>query len=249
MKKLVYLLLLVFVATPIFAESSLEDADNAYMQEHYQEAAEIYEAALNEGTNVDVYYNLGNTYYRLKDMGKAILYYERALRLAPDNEDIKYNLELCQSKIVDQFNKPSEMFFITWLKDFTSSKNSNQWGYIGIVCILFSVILFGIYRFSSRVGVRKFSFFVSLGLFLISILVNFAAAWTYYQYSHDSRAVIMSEVSLYKASNDKEEPIRALNAGTTVNVLQENSKGWWEVTLPSGKKGWIEEGSAIKIKE
>ena len=248
MKKIFYLLILL-LASPSTAQTTLEDADNAYMQEHYQEAAEIYEAALLEGASADVYYNLGNTYYRLKEMGKAVLNYERALMLEPGNEDIRYNLDICKSKAVDQFNKPSEMFFITWFKELIYSKNADQWGTIGLVSLVLAMLCFGLYRFSGMLSLRKIGFFVGVVLFISAVLTNIAAALSYYAYTHDQRAVVLSVSSLYKASNDKEEPLRELNAGTTVEVVEENSKGWCEILLPNGKKGWVKQETVAKIKE
>lgn len=247
MKRILYFLIFL-VATPAWAQDSLENADDAYMQEHYKEAAELYEATLQEGANADVFYNLGNTYYRMKDMGRAVLNYERALALQPGNEDIRYNLEICQSKIADQFNKPSEMFFITWLKELVYSKNADQWGICGIVVLIFAMIFWGVYRFGNRVGIKKFGFFFSMLSFLIVILSNVAAAMNYYAFHTDNRAVILTDSHLYKSSNDKEEPLRNLHPGTTLEILQENSKGWSEVELPNGKKGWIKQEDAEKVR-
>ena len=247
MKKIFYLLILL-LASPSFAQTTLEDADNSYMQEHYQEAAEIYETALQEGASADVYYNLGNTYYRLKEMGKAVLNYERALKLEPGNEDIRYNLDICKSKAIDQFNKPSEMFFITWFKELVYSKNADQWGIMGLVSLIIAMLGFGLYRFSNILGFRKFGFFVGAVLLVVAVLTNVASAMSYYAYQNDSRAVVLSTSSLFKTSNDKEEPLRELNAGTTVEVVDENSKGWWEIVLPNGKKGWVKQDTVEKIK-
>ena len=233
---------------PSWGSTTLEDADNAYMQENYQAAAELYEEALQNGTNADVYYNLGNAYYRLKDMGKAVLNYERALVLDPGNEDIRYNLDICESKLVDQFNKPSEMFFITWLKDLVYSKNADDWGILGVVFFVLLFFFWGLYRYGHAIVLRKMGFFIALMFLLLSILTNIAAAFAYWKYTDDSRAVIVVESPFYKGSNDKEEPLRTLNPGTTVDVIQENSKGWWEIVLPNGKKGWIEQDRAIKVK-
>lgn len=247
MKRILYFIML-FIAIPVCAESSLEDADNAYMQEHYQKAAEIYEAVLQEGANADVYYNLGNTYYRLNNMGKAVLNYERGLMLEPGNEDLRHNLDICQSKMADQFNQQSEMFFITWMKEAVYSKNADQWGVWGIMSLVFAVLFFGLYRFSNHMGLRKIGFFVGLLLFLVSVFTNVAAAMAHSAFENDNRAVILSTAHLYKTSNDKEEPLRALNPGTTVLIIQENSKGWWEIELPNGKKGWMHQSAAEKIK-
>ena len=248
MKKIIFFLVFL-LACPVWASTNMEDADNAYMQENYQEAAELYEQALQSGANADVYYNLGNTYYRLKDMGRAVLNYERALLLDPANEDIQYNLDICKSKLSDQFNKPSEMFFITWLKDVVFSKNADEWGTLGIIFFILVFLFWGAFRYGRSIVVKKTGFFIALLFFVTAILMNVAAFFSYFAYADDNRAVIIVESSFYKGSNDKDAPLRMLNPGTTVEVMQENSKGWWEVILPNGKKGWIEQDRALKIIE
>ena len=248
MKQLIYLLLL-FVSTPLWAENSLEEADNVYMQGHYEEAAQLYETLLKDQVNAEAYYNLGNTYYRLEDLGRAVLNYERALLLAPDHEDALYNLELCKAKMQDQFNKPSEMFFITWLRELVQSRNADQWGSLGIFLLVVSLLLFGIYRFSHRLGIRKFGFFLSMLGFVCVILVNIAAAWNSSRYQNDQRAVIVKDTHLYKSSNGEEEALRELHPGTIVEVIDSNSRGWLEVEMPNGKTGWLQQTDAIKVKE
>ena len=184
----------------------------------------------------------------IRQVGKAILNYERALVLAPDDEDVKYNIELAKAKTTDQFNKPSEMFFITWLRDWVVSKNTNQWGTISIVLLAIGLFLFGIYRFSSHMSIKKIGFFLAMFCFVGVVITNMAAAWNYSIYQNDPRAVIIKTTELYKTSNDKEEALRELHPGTIIEVTDENSRGWIEIEMPNGKKGWIKQADAIKIK-
>lgn len=246
MKRIVYLLFLL-AATPLWAASPLEEADNAYMQGHYEEAVTRYEALLEDGVSADACYNLGNAYYRLDDLGRAILNYERALLLAPADADIRFNLELCRSKLSEQWSKPSEMFFITWLREFVGSRNAGEWGTCGVLFFLFGILFFALYRFGGRLLVRKLGFYAALAGWMLAVLANVAAAWTYFSYKDDNRAVVVANARLYPDSNSGSEPLRTLSPGAVLQVTDANSRGWYEVELPNGKKGWMQQQDLEKI--
>lgn len=98
-----YIILALTVAFPAAGATLTQEADSAYMRDDFAEATRLYlQIAETEGTSSDLYYNLGNCYYRQKQPGKAILYYERALRLDPSNEDARANLEFVNTKITDE---------------------------------------------------------------------------------------------------------------------------------------------------
>lgn len=107
MKKIyIYLLFVVIGISPIYSQTTLTKANEAYGQEDYIKAIELYEQTLREqGVSSDLYYNLGNAYYKHNEFAKAILNYERALLLNPGNEDARFNLEMANTHIVDK-NRP-----------------------------------------------------------------------------------------------------------------------------------------------
>ena len=107
--------------------SKLEDVtkaegDSAYMRNDYISAIQIYEALLGKGEAADVYYNLGNSYYKAGDIAKAILNYERALLLQPGNSDIRANLEIARSKTIDKVEAVPEIFFVSWINSLVNSR-------------------------------------------------------------------------------------------------------------------------------
>ena len=138
MKKIILFLFVTFYSiTTTFGQTKIQ-ADSAYNNNDFVKATELYETILeNQGESADIYYNLGNSYYKMDNIAKAILNYERALLLNPGDSDIRFNLELAQSKTVDKVIPMSEIFFVTWIKSLTNSMNEKGWAQIGIITFIF----------------------------------------------------------------------------------------------------------------
>ena len=105
------ILLLLLMLPLVSTAATKTDADSLYAAEHYQQAAQCYESVLKNGVSADLYYNLGNCYYRMDDMTRAVLNYERALLLSPGDRDVRLNLQMARSKTIDKIVPESEMFF------------------------------------------------------------------------------------------------------------------------------------------
>ena len=145
MKKIfIYLLLAVTGITVSYGQETLTQANEAYAQEDYIKAIELYEQTLKEqGVSSDLYYNLGNAYYKHNEFAKAILNYERALLLNPGNEDARFNLDMANTHIVDKIDPVGRFFLSVWIDSLRSFLSSNAWAVIGIVSFL--LFLLGCY--------------------------------------------------------------------------------------------------------
>ena len=109
-----------------FSDTKLEDVtkaegDSAYIKDDYATAIQIYESLLKNGESADVYYNLGNSYYKAGEIAKAVLNYERALLMKPGNSDIRANLEVARAKTIDKVEPVPEVFFVSWTKALINS--------------------------------------------------------------------------------------------------------------------------------
>ena len=128
--------------------------DSAYMRNDYASAIQLYETLLKDGEAAEVYYNLGNSYYKSENIARAILNYERALLLQPSNADIRANLEIARAKTIDKVIPVAEIFFISWTKSLINCLNVDAWGYVGIVCFFllsyFSLFFFFLSRLCGR---------------------------------------------------------------------------------------------------
>ena len=177
MKKIyIYLLFVVIGISPIYSQTTLTQANEAYGQEDYIKAIELYEQTLREqGVSSDLYYNLGNAYYKHNEFAKAILNYERALLLNPGNEDARFNLEMANTHIVDKIDPVGKFFLSVWIDSLRNFLSSNTWAVIGIVSFLLFIGGLYLYLFSKSVKAKKFGFFGGIILFLIAVLANWFA--------------------------------------------------------------------------
>ena len=153
-------LVLLFVSISLSASTvTRQQADSAYAQEHYQQAISDYETLLKQGVSAELYYNLGNAYYRTDQMPKAVLNYERALLLSPGDADIRFNLQMARSKTIDKITPESEMFFVTWYRSLVNLMSVDAWARTALIALAIAIILALAYLFSDRIWLRKVGFF------------------------------------------------------------------------------------------
>ena len=152
-------------------------ADSAYINNDFANAVYLYEQILaNQGESADIYYNLGNSYYKMDNIAKAIVNYEKALVLNPGNGDIRFNLELAQSKTVDKVTPMSEVFLITWFKSLTNTMSEKGWAKMGIATFVLMLLCLALYFFGKKIALKKIGFITALCLLLVCILSNVFAS-------------------------------------------------------------------------
>jgi hypothetical protein len=240
MKQIIIALLLL--STFAMAQASPKtDADQLYEKEKYEEAAAAYQQIIdNEGTAAELYYNLGNCYYKLDDIPQAILNYERALRIDPSDEDTRTNLALARSKTSDKVTPPSEMFFITWWKDLCNSLSINTWTTMAVVG--FVLMLLGIlaYMFLSNLTFRKIGIYSAIVLFFAVVLANLCALSQHLMTrSHTDGIIFKSAVTVKSSPSESSTDLFIVHAGSKVEILDNTMQDWLEVKLEEGKQGWI----------
>lgn len=245
-----YIILALTVAFPAAGATLTQEADSAYMRDDFAEATRLYlQIAETEGTSSDLYYNLGNCYYRQKQPGKAILYYERALRLDPSNEDARANLEFVNTKITDE---PGDrgMFISNTVNGFACKVPANTWAGVAIASFVLFLGAIALYVFMSDVRLRKTGFFGAIILFIVCVLANiFASISTRYSTSHNIAVVIEPSTLLStspRAPKDRSEEAVLLHEGTTVELLDSVSVKsdsvavkWYDVKVDNSTRAWI----------
>ena len=233
------LLLMLFLPLSASAVTKAE-ADSSYVNENYQQAISQYEALLQQGTSAEIYYNLGNAYYRMDNITRAILNYERALLLSPGDDDIRFNLQLARSKTVDKIVPQSEFFLTTWYRSAVNTLSVDGWAYVSLLSLSIAIILALIYLFASPIWLRKIGFFGGILLLLMFLLANVFAWNQKQQIEHRDGAIIMeSAVTVKSTPAQNGTDLFILHEGTKVTVLDASMDDWREVRVPDGKQGWV----------
>ena len=261
MKKLLIYILLLVPGSTVCGQDSLQvdsiktnsekaavakhvtkaEADSAYMRTDYASAIQIYEQLLEYGEAAEIYYNLGNSYYKTGEIAKAILNYERALLLKPNNEDIRVNLEIARGKTVDKVNAIPELFFIAWGKSFINSLGVDSWGILGILSFVLLLVSLCCFIFMKRFLWRRIAFSLSIVLVFVCAWSNLAASQQKKNLLIRNDAIIMLPSVIVRSTPDESgTSLFILHEGRKVSVdVNDSMKEWKEIRLEDGKVGWV----------
>jgi len=243
------LLALVMSTLPLATNAATKtSADQEYKRGNYPQAIADYKSLLKKTPSAEVYYNLGNAYFRSDSIPQAILAYERAALINPGNSYIRFNLQFARGKTIDKVAEPDEMFFISWFRSAANLATVDGWA----TMVLISAALLGccilLYFFSSRILVRKVGFSCAIAFAILFVLSNIFALYQKNALTSKEGAIIMAP-----AANLKKTPIRSgadeavLHEGTRVDIADRSIKGWLGVKLADGREGWIEENTVEEI--
>lgn len=240
------LYLLLLLAMPLFSlgndkvNTFFEQGNQLYVKAHYQQAIQAYQQILNQGyQSAVVYYNTGNAYYKLDDMPSAILYYEKAHKLAPNDEDISINIQLANLKIADKIEPQPEFFVNRWWHSSILFLPADA---IAGLSILFFIAGFGLliwYLFTGSYIVKKTTFYAGIIAILTGIIFTFIANRQVSYFESHHQAIVFSNSVIVKGSPDVNgKPLFVIHDGIKVDITQTN-QNWVEIQLPNGNSGWI----------
>jgi len=237
--------IVMLLGSPLFSlpanAITKDNADTEYKKGNYLQAVKDYQELLKGGPSAELYYNLGNAYYRLENITQAVLAYERALQLSPGDDDIRFNLQMARQKTIDKITPESEMFFVTWWNQLVSIMGVDTWAYTALISLALFVLLLLVYLMADRVALRKLGFYGGLLLLLLFVLSNVCAA---IQRSHieerSGAVVISSSASVKKIPTATSAEAFLLHEGTKVKIRDRSIKNWFGVKLEDGREGWIE---------
>ena len=217
------------------------NADTEYQKGNYQQAIRDYEEILKNGESAEIYFNLGNAYYRTDNITKAVLNYERARLLSPGDDDINFNLQFARSKTIDKITPQSEMFFITWYKSLVNFTSVDNWAKTGILCIVMALLLVLLYLFGPQLMLRKIGFFGGLAFFVIFLLSNLFAFQQKQALDNRTGAIIISpSVNIKKTPAKNSADQFVLHEGTRVDIIDKGMTDWRCIRVGDGREGWIE---------
>lgn len=229
------------VAEPIL-HASKSEADSAYAKEDFQTAARLYTQLLDScGSSAQLFYNLGNCYYRQDSIARAILCYERARLLDPSDDDIRMNLEMARAKTVDRVMPASEMFFASLFHRLVLSMSLQTWAWLGILTFILMLAALAAYIFLPTLTGKKVGFTVAVVSLLFCLFANIAAYQQLHKLEDRDNAVIMSSSVVVKSTPSQSgTDLFILHEGTRVEIVDDTMKEWVEIVMSDGKEGWIQ---------
>jgi tetratricopeptide (TPR) repeat protein len=223
-------------------------ANKAYTVGSYSVAADQYQKIVASGfESPGLYYNLGNAYFKMNDYARAILWYERAKRLDPGNEDIDFNLNVANTKISDKIESLPELFYKRWFRALVETFSSDTWAFLGVGAFIATLLGFVLYLASQYLILRKIGFWAASAMLALS-LFTLIFAWSSHHFElATSEAIVFAPTITVKSSPDeKSTDLFVLHEGTKVSLLDKIS-GWYEIRIANGSVGWLPKSSLEEI--
>jgi len=246
MNRLFVLIVFLFIGLQSIASPYNEwwqHANRLYSAKQYDSAAYYFEkiAAL-QPQEATIYYNLGNTYYKLNKIGPAVLNYERALKIEPGNKKVADNLSLTQSRIANRIPTSEDIFFVRWWQSITAGSYATTWAVISL--LFFLAIIAGLIM--KRLGKSSWAgpraVMILSAVWLVTMILSFSSAA-----SRDSQeAVVMQNDTPLMNNTRQGKALGYLPEGTTV-AIQSHQAEWMEIRLPDGRTGWVQQNTLTRI--
>lgn len=228
-------------------EELLIEANTLYNESAYDSAARVYESIINKGySSATLYYNLGNTYYKLRNYPLAILYYEKSLKLDPNNIDTKHNIEIAKAFISDKIEEVPEFFLKTWWNKLGNIFTINTWAIISL--IIFGLLLLCLFLYlTARTRALKKSMFFSSLLMIILVVGTFSISFKKYNYikNHNEGIIIIPTITVKSSPSSSSVDLFVLHEGSKVKILDETDN-WGKIKIANGSTGWLPTSAIIK---
>lgn len=255
MKRIIVIIVSFFAlySTSVCAKNDVsaavwDSANTAYIEADYETAIKNYEQLLDSGyESARLYFNLGNAYFKKGMNGRAILNYNKALKLAPGNDDIRYNLSIANTYVQDKIEEVPVFFVKRWLINLGRSLSGNAWAVLSLVFFALMLVGVGAYLLLRRMMWQKIGFYGAVVSVLLFVASVFYASVERSAQLNPQEAIVMATAAPVKSSPDEgSKDIFVLHEGTKVHV--EGKLGdWREIRIADGNKGWVETASIEMI--
>lgn len=242
LNKYILLLTLIIGSLTVKSEvlSEFNKANELYGKGKYEDAIKEYQKIINsDNLSTDVYFNLGNCYYKIDNIPNAILHYEKALKLKPDNEDALFNLAMANKLTVDKIDRLPELFIGNSWRNLVTSRTVENWAYYAIGLIFLSLLFFVSYLLMSQVMIKKVGFYAGLFFLGLSMFTFLMASQHSSIVKQSTEAIIFaSTITIQSEPNENAKKLFTLHEGTKVKLL-DASNDWSKIKLPNGNVGWV----------
>ncbi|GGB83683.1 BatE protein [Flavobacterium suaedae] len=249
MKKLLYIVTVVLLSQVTWGQQAFKEANKLYQEGKYAQAAKGYEDILKGGEeSAELYFNLGNAYYKMDEVAPAIYNYEKSLLLKPNDKDTKINLGYAQKMTIDHIEAVPQVGFSKILYNFTGAYHYNTWAWAAIAGAVLVLLFFVGYYFAGTTLLKRV-FFGGMVVALLGIVVCVLSAMFVKSEGEKLRpAIVFSEVVSVKSEpNDNAPDAFILHEGTKVFV-QETLGNYKKIELEDDSEGWIERDAIKELK-
>jgi len=251
MRKIIFLICLLSLSFG-FAQSEklFNEATELYNNGEYSAAIENYLEILENGEHsAALYFNLGNCYYKLNSIGPSIYYYEKALLLNPNNDEIKNNLRFAQNMRLDAIEEVPTTEISKIYKSVTGLFTYDGWSYLAVVLVFLFVLSYMAYYFLRPANQKRAAFISSILSLALCVVCILMAYLNFQQYKNNDPAIIFGkEVNVTSEPNLNSNTVFTIHEGTKVNVLDELDE-WKRIRIADGQTGWLQAESLKKIKD
>lgn len=226
----------------------VDSANKAYASGKYEEAIRQYKSVLSDQVeSSEIYFNLGNSYFKTNNISLAILNYERAKKKSPEDEDILVNLKIANQKIVDKVEPLPEFFLKEWQNNFINFMSEKTWSFIFLILFTLGFSGFAVYLSVNKRFQKQVAFGISITLFFLST-ISFVMAKNQKNFleSKNEAIVLSPSITVKSSPSENGNKLFIIHEGIKVKVM-ETKDDWSEIKLPNGNVGWLKTSSFISI--
>lgn len=241
MKKWIFILFVFSFSIGIAQNEVLfNNASKAYNEGSYLEAIDNYHKILKSGQHsADVYFNLGNAYYKVNKIGPSIYYYEKALLLDPNDAVILNNLSYAQNMTIDAIEPMPQTAMSKMIESVKNILTFDQWAYTAVIFVFLFVLLYLAFYFFQFADKKRIAFIASMMCLLGMVLSILLAFIQYQDFTQTQPAIIFAvETAVKEEPNNRSNTLFDLHEGSKVFV-EEELNDWNKIRLADGKNGWI----------
>lgn len=245
-------LLACFLGLTINAQSEalFHEATSEYNSGNYEAAADKYLEILENGQHsASLYFNLGNCYYKLNAIGPSIYYYEKALLLDPNDQEVRNNLSFARNMTLDAIEAIPESGISRLVNRVTGMFTFDQWAYLAVVLMMLFVAAYIAYYYLRFATHKRIAFIGSITSLLLSVLAVALAYLEYTAFRAEQPAIVFAEeVAVKSEPNTRSPEAFSIHEGTKVQVLEQLNT-WKKIRLADGSTGWLAEDAIRMLKD
>lgn len=251
MKKIFFIIVLMVTAFCLKAQTiqnqQFERANFYYNEARYDTAVIIYKGILDDGyVSAPLLYNIGNAYFKMREYPLAILYYEKALKIEPNNEDIQQNLAIANAMITDKIEPMPEFFLRKLWRNIGNIFTANEWAIWSLLLIALVLTVLFLYLTAHTRGMKKGMFFTGILLILLALCsIIFASQKYRYIYEHSEAIIMMPTITVKSSPTSSGTDLFVLHEGTKVKVL-DDTDNWNKIKIADGSVGWLPSSCIVK---